>query len=235
MRVARPGLTLLVFGAIGLAAANALATTEVGDKLGNLLVGTRGADRLVGKAGGDLLKGRAGPDVLVGGKGRDGLIGGRGRDRMLGGSGNDVIRAADRRQDRRIDGGAGSNVCVIDVPADLAVTTRCNVLRAGPPPAGGGNGGEPQGGGLEVTSAQGLTCLPLLGCLFTITGKGADSLVGTVTAGGAVTSVANTAVNAVVTGTWLATGTYSCSASGGAGWLVVTIGTKSTPQIPVTC
>jgi hypothetical protein len=34
---------------------------------------------------------------------------------------------------------------------------------------------------------------------------------------------------------WVATGTYSCSALDGTGWLVVTIGTKSTPQIPVQC
>jgi hypothetical protein len=52
--------------------------------------------------------------------------------------------------------------------------------------------------------------------VFTITGEGADALVGTVTAGGEVTSVANVAV-------------------GGSGWLIVTIGSKSTPQIPVTC
>ena len=42
-------------------------------------------------------------------------------------------------------------------------------------------------------------------------------------------------MNGVVTGTWVATGTYSCSAVDGTGWLVVTIGTKSTPQIPVQC
>jgi hypothetical protein len=56
-----------------------------------------------------------------------------------------------------------------------------------------------------------------------------------VTAGGAVTSLVNTAVNAVVTGTWLVTGTYTCSVAGGAGWLMVMIGSKSTPQIPVQC
>lgn len=39
----------------------------------------------------------------------------------------------------------------------------------------------------------------------------------------------------LIKGTWVATGTYSCSAVDGTGWLVVTIGTKSTPQIPVQC
>jgi hypothetical protein len=237
MRGARPGLCVLICAAVGLAASNALATTKVGNKLGNLLVGAKGPDRLIGKGGGDLLKGKAGPDLLVGGKGRDGLIGGPGRDRILAGPGNDVIRATDGRADRRINGGPGTNTCVVDIPADLPVTTNCGTIRAGTPPGGGGGGGGggDQGSGLTVTTAQGLTCLPAVGCLFTITGKGADGLVGTVTYGGAVTSVANVAVNALVTGTWLATGLYSCSSSGGPGWLVVTIGTKSTPRIPVAC
>ncbi len=49
-----------------------------------------------------------------------------------------------------------------------------------------------------------------------------------------MTSVANAAVDGVVTGTWLATGTYKCGGSGD-GYLVVHMGTKSTPQIPVNC
>ena len=55
------------------------------------------------------------------------------------------------------------------------------------------------------------------------------------TGGGAVSSVVNVAVNGVVTGTWVATGTYTCAAGEGDGYLVVTIGSKSTPQIPVNC
>jgi hypothetical protein len=50
-----------------------------------------------------------------------------------------------------------------------------------------------------------------------------------------ITSVANVAVNGLVTGTWVATGTFNCPDSGGAGWLVVVMGTKRTPQIPVDC
>jgi hypothetical protein len=140
-----------------------------------------------------------------------------------------------------IDGGAGRNVCVVDIPADLPVTRNCETLRTSPGPTGNGGGGGGGGGGpldpnlLEVTTAQGLTCLPLLGCVFTITGKGADSLAGSISNGGAVSSVAGTAANDVVLGTWLATGTYTCDASGGTGWLVVTMGSKSTPQIPVEC
>jgi hypothetical protein len=222
-------------------AAAAQGTRLVGTKQGNLLVGTKGPDRLIGKGGGDLIKGRGGRDRLSGGQGRDLLNGGPGPDRLIAGPGNDGIKAADGRRDLLINGGAGRNVCVVDIPADLPVTRNCETLRTAPPPAGGGGGGGGGGGTvtdpnlLEVTSAQGLTCLPLLGCLFTITGKGTDSLVGSVTYGGAITSVVNTAVNGVVTGTWLATGTYSCDASGGDGWLVVTMGGKSTPQIPVEC
>ena len=236
MRGARLGLSALVCGSIALTASNALATTEVGNKLGNLLVGTKGGDRLIGKAGGDLIKGKGGPDLLIGGRGRDGLVGGPGPDRILAGPGNDVIRATDGRADRRVDGGAGTNTCVVDVPADLAITTNCGTIQGGTPPGGGGNGGgQPPANQLQVTSAQGLSCLGPLGCLFTITGKGADAPTGTVSGGGAVSSVANVAVTPFADTRWLATGVYSCSPAGGPGWLVVTIGTESTPQIPVTC
>lgn len=217
--------------------ASAGAFKLVGTKAGNLLVGSKGADRLIGKGGGDLIKGRGGRDRLSGGKGRDLLNGGPGADRLIAGPGNDGIKAADGRADRLIDGGGGRNVCVIDIPADLSVTRNCETIQTAPGPGGGGGGGggpiDPNA--LQVTSAQGLTCLPLLGCVFTITGKGADAVVGTVSYGGAITSLVNTAVNGLVTGTWVATGTYSCGATGGTGWLVVTMGTKSTPQIPVQC
>jgi RTX calcium-binding nonapeptide repeat (4 copies) len=236
MRAARFAFVVTVCGAVlGFGVAGAAAIHLVGTKAGNLLVGSKSRDRLSGKAGNDLLKGKAGNDLLRGGKGRDLLIGGRGADRLAGGPGNDVLRAADGRADRRINGGGGVNSCVIDIPADLPSTVNCGTIRAGPTPPGGGVGGQGNPNQLEVTSAQGLICLPLsLGCVFTITGKGADALVGNVTAGGAVSSVVNVAVNAVVTGTWLATGTYECSGSGSA-YLVVHIGTKSTPEIPVAC
>jgi Ca2+-binding RTX toxin-like protein len=238
-RVRRAGAAVLICAAaLAACAAAAPASTLVGTKASNLLVGTKGADRIAGKGGVDLLKGKAGNDLLLGGRARDGLIGGPGVDRMMGGPGNDVIRAADGRADRLVNGGGGTNSCVVDIPADLPVTRNCGTIRTGSPTGGGGGGGSGQGGGLnmlQVTSAQGLTCIPLLGCLFTITGEGADALVGSVSFGGAVTSVVGTAVNAVVTGTWLATGTYTCSVAGGSGWLVVTIGSKSTPQIPVNC
>jgi hypothetical protein len=237
MRRGRLGLAVLAL-AMALTAATGISAAEslVGTKANELLAGTHGPDRLKGRGGDDLLKGKAGNDLLVGGPGRDTLVGGPGADRIIGGAGDDVVRAADGRADR-INAGGGANTCVIDIPVDLSSTVNCGTLQAGPVPdvGGGGGGGGAGADTLQVTSAQGLTCLGPLGCLFTITGKGADSLIGNVTAGGAVTSLANAAVNPVVTGTWLASGTYFCDAQGGDGYLVAQIGTRSTPQIPVKC
>jgi hypothetical protein len=238
MRARDTAIVVIFIGVLTAGVAGAQAFKLVGTGAGNLLVGTKGADRLIGKGGGDLIKGRGGGDSLSGGKGRDLLNGGPGADRLVAGPGNDGIKAADGRADRLVNGGGGTNVCVIDIPADLSVTHNCSSIQTGPRPGSGGGGGgadpaDPNA--LSVTSAQALTCLPLTGCLFTITGKGADALVGTVSYGGAITSLTNTAVNGVVTGTWLATGTYNCGATGGSGWLTVTIGSKSTPQIPVQC
>jgi RTX calcium-binding nonapeptide repeat (4 copies) len=238
------GVAVAVIGGVVLATlvAGAQGARLVGTKAGNLLVGTNGPDRLLGKGGGDLIKGFGGSDRLSGGKGRDLLNGGRGPDRLVAGPGNDGIKAADGRRDLLINGGGGKNACVVDIPIDLPVTRNCATLQTAPAPGseGGGSGGGGGGGGvtdpnlLEVTSAQGLLCLPLIGCAFTITGKGADVAAGTVSFGGAITSVTGTAVNDFVLGTWLATGTFSCT-PGGTGWLQVTMGTKHTPQIPVTC
>jgi hypothetical protein len=241
------GVTIAVISTAVLltAVAGADALRLVGTKAGNLIVGSNGPDRLIGKGGGDLIKGRGGGDRLSGGKGRDLLNGGPGADRLVAGPSRDGIKAADGRRDRLINGGPGANVCVIDIPADLPVTRNCGRIQAGQAPGGGGQGGSGGGGGggggvvdpnlLAVNSADGLLCLPLAGCAFTITGSGADAPVGTVSGGGAVTSVTGSAVNLdMLLGTWLATGTFNCS-SGGTGWLQVTMGTKSTPQIPVQC
>ena len=225
----------LLAGAIlaSVAVAAASAASLVGTKSPDLLRGTKGADTLKGKAGGDTVKGKAGPDLLYGGKGDDLLVGGPGADRIFGGPGADRIKASDGRADRAINGGGGANACVLDIPLDLAVSSNCASIQQGPDIPGASP--KADGSTLEVTSAQGLLCPPAGGCVFTITGKGADALVGTVTGGGAVTSVVNVAVNGVVTGTWVATGTYTCAAGEGDGYLVVTIGSKSTPQIPVNC
>jgi RTX calcium-binding nonapeptide repeat (4 copies) len=241
MRSRGVAISLICVGALFAGVAGAHAFKLIGTRAGNLIVGSKGPDRLIGRGGGDLLKGRGGADRLSGGKGRDLLNGGPGADRLVAGPGNDGIKAADGRRDRLVNGGGGRNTCVIDIPADLPVTRNCATIRTDPTPGGGGGDGGGGNGGpldptiLQVTTAQGLTCLPLLGCVFTITGSGADALVGSVSYGGGVTSVVNTAVNGLVTGTWVATGTFTCSAAGGSGWLVVTMGSKSTPQIPVEC
>jgi Ca2+-binding RTX toxin-like protein len=231
------GIVLALAGALAaVVVGTASAMTFLGTKAPNALFGTSGPDKLVGRAGNDVLKGRAGNDFLNGGRGRDTLVGGMGADRLVGGPGNDVIKASDGKADRTIDGGGGANTCVIDIPLDLSATVHCATLQAGVP-AGNPTQGPGEAGGplLQVSTAEGLLCLPLAGCAFAITGKGADALVGTVTGEGAVTSVANVAVNALITGTWLATGIYSCAPSGGIGYLTVTIGAKSTPKIPVDC
>lgn len=209
-----------------------------GTKRGETIVGTKGADKINGKGGADKLKGKGGNDTLKGGKGRDKITGGKGADRHLGGKGNDVLRAADGRLDKAINGGSGKNTCIIDIELELSIVKNCDTIQAGGPGGTPGAPGAPGGpgadGGLRVLTAQGLTCLPLLGCLFLISGDGADALLGNVTGGGSVTSVLNVAIN-VVTGNWVATGTYTCSAAGGPGFLIVTIGTKTTAPIPVSC
>jgi Ca2+-binding RTX toxin-like protein len=242
MRAGAVAIALICGGTLSVGVAGSQAFELIGTGAGNLIVGSKGPDRLIGKGGGDLLKGKGGADRLSGGKGRDLLSGGPGADRLIAGPGNDGIKAADGRRDRLVNGGAGRNTCVIDIPADLPVTRNCGTIRTDPTPVGGGGGGgdgvkggPPDPTILRVSSAQGLTCLPLLGCLFTITGSGADALVGSVSYGGDVTSVLNAAVNGLVTGTWVATGTFTCGAAGGSGWLVVTMGSRSTPHIPVEC
>jgi Ca2+-binding RTX toxin-like protein len=230
MGVRAIAIAVIGAGALLTGVAVAQGTKLVGTKAGNLIVGSKGPDRLLGKGGGDLLKGLAGNDRLSGGQGRDLLTGGAGVDRLFAGPARDGIKAADGKADRLVNGGGGKNVCVIDIPADLPVTRNCGTIRTDPAP--GDDPADPNL--LQVTSAQGLTCLPLAGCVFTITGTGADALVGTVSFGGAIGSLTATAVNDVVLATWLATGTYTCGAAG-TGWLVVTMGAKSTPQIPVQC
>jgi Ca2+-binding RTX toxin-like protein len=235
MRGKRIGAAMLLSGVVLLVAVAApSARTLLGTNSANTLAGTGAPDRINGKAGSDRLKGRGGNDRLRGGRGRDKLVGGAGRDRLSGGPGGDVLVAADGVADRSVNGGRGSNVCIVDVPLDLPVTRNCPAIQAGRATGGGGGG---SGGGtatLRVNNAQGLVCLPLLGCTFLISGDGADSLVGSVAGGGSVTSVLGAAVNAVA-GNWVATGTYNCSASGGPGFLVVTVGSLSTPPIPVSC
>jgi hypothetical protein len=226
--------------AITVAAGPAVAKKISGSKRGERIVGTKKSDRINGKGGNDLIKGKGGNDKLRGGKGGDLVVGGKGVDRHLGGPGNDVLKTDDGQVDAVIDGGSGTNRCIVDV-AELSIVRNCGTVQGstpggGQPPGGGGGGG---GGG--PAPAQGLrfltvdvTCSPapeLLGCNFHITGDGADAAgPGSVDKGGGVTNVVG-AAGSLSPPAWDALGGYTCTA---AGFLRVTIGSKSV-EVPVPC
>jgi RTX calcium-binding nonapeptide repeat (4 copies) len=204
----------------------ALAKTISGSKRGESLAGTKGADKLRGKGGNDRLKGKGGNDLLNGGKGRDTVVGGPGADKLLGGPGNDLLKAADGRRDRAIDGGPGTNTCVLDTTLELAIARRCSTIRSG-----SATGGPPgPGEGLRVLSATGLAgCSEIPICVFTISGDGADATLGTVTGVGGVQ--AGGASVTISGSNWTAAGVYGCTSDGA---LRVTIGSEST-DVPVDC
>ena len=80
-----------------------LASNEVleGTRNGDVLIGTPGDDPfIIGGPGSDRVEGRGGDDVLNGEEGRDSLFGGRGTD---------LLEAKDRRRDRVLDCGPGSD------------------------------------------------------------------------------------------------------------------------------
>ncbi|MGH2980786.1 MAG: hypothetical protein ACRDKV_01920, partial [Solirubrobacterales bacterium] len=151
-----------------------------------------------------------------------------GADRMAGGAGNDVINAADGRRDKRINGGRGVNRCVIDIELELSIARNCSSI-AGVPGRGGGAGPGP-GAGLRVLGAEGIACdTPLPSCVFTLSGDGADSPLGTVTGGGGVTAVGGSVT--ISSSDWTAAGLYGCTEDG---FLRVTIGPEVV-DVPVDC
>jgi Ca2+-binding RTX toxin-like protein len=210
------------------------------------IYGGAGKDRLFGDQGADRLAGGSGADTLSGAGGKDRLIAGKGKDRLRGGAGNDVLNSVDRSRDRRVDGGAGKNTCVID-SLDLPVISRCgkvtvrNVSKGGGTPGGGGSGGGGgQGGGpgggtsdsLTLSDASGLICttpLPACAGTFGLSGSGARSQVVTVTGTGGVSAAGTGPVAS--DGTWTTSGGYSCTSDG---FLVVSDGPQQF-QVPVTC
>ena len=213
--------------ALGLAAGTSLAATRHGTRHGDKLTGTKGPDKISGKAGNDTLKGKGGNDTLSGGKGRDKVIGGPGVDRMMGGGGNDVINAADGKRDKTINGGPGTNKCVIDTAVELSIAKHCASIKSG---AHSGAGGPGAGHGLTVQNAQGLRCgsqLPV--CPFSLSGTGADGPVGTVSGGGGVTGVGGSVTTSG--SNWSAGGLYGCTSDG---FLRVTIGSEQV-DVPVDC
>lgn len=252
--------------ALALAAGPAVAKKITGTKRSELIVGTKGADRIKGKGGNDLIKGKGGSDRLNGGKGSNKVVGGKGNDKVIGGplgdtliggagvdshrggSGNDLLNAADGRRDRVIDGGTGTNKCIVDT-IELSIVTGCGSVQGTRPggqgggpgggTGGGGGGGGPgpgPGQGLRVNTLQ-VMCGPLfpltgeVTCGFQITGDGADAPgPGSVEGGGGLTNVVGVA-GSLIPPDWNAGGVYTCTA---AGFLRVTIGSESV-DVPVTC
>jgi len=222
--VAAAALLLLLAVAVGTSPAAKLRGTNHGEKI----VGTQGADTIKGMAGNDKIKGKKGNDKLNGGKGRDTVTGDAGVDKMLGGAGNDVIKAADGRRDKAINGGGGKNRCVIDTTLELSIARNCSSIAAAP--GGGGGPGPGPGGGLQVLSATGLVCASSLPtCVFTANGNGADGTVGTVTGGGGVTAIGGSVTPSG--SDWTAGALYGCNADG---FLRVAIGSESV-DVPVDC
>lgn len=160
-----------------------------------------------------------------------------------------------------MDGGTGRNRCRIDA-VDLPISHGCGSLAVRPGGSGGtgngtvggpgGNGtgtggpGGPggsggSGGGLALDSASGLQCASQQPtCAFTMSGRGADALTGTVTGGGGVTGVGG-AVSVSQNNSdpsaqpqnaaWTVGGTYGCTKDG---FLRVTIGSELV-DVPVDC
>jgi Ca2+-binding RTX toxin-like protein len=222
--------------AIAVAAGPAVAKKITGTKRGERIVGTKKADRINGKGGTDVIKGKRGNDKLRGGKGGDLVRGGKGVDRHLGGPGNDVLKAADGRRDGLIDGGSGTNRCIVDV-VELSIVRNCGTVQGTTP--GGGQQPPPgpgPGQGLQVLTVD-VSCgqpNPLtgeVGCFFHIMGTGANEAgPGRVEPGGGVTNAGGGA-GSLSPPAWDAAGLYSCSAPG---FLRIIIGSESV-DVPVPC
>jgi hypothetical protein len=219
--------TGLVIVAVALTGGSAEARKLTGSSQGEWMVGTQGADRLNGKGGGDRLKGRGGGDSLMGGKGRDLVVGGKGLDRHRGGPGSDLVKAADGRTDKVVNGGPGVDRCVVDGVAELAIARSCEQVNVAPLADGGGGGPV---AGLVIRSVNGLLCdTPLPACAFTIRGDGAEAPIGTVTGGGGVVAVgAGVAFNGAA---WTAAGLLGCASDG---YIHIVIGAE-TVDVPVDC
>jgi hypothetical protein len=132
----------LTLGALLAASAASADKPLVGTGIRDSITGTPNADRILllagddrgyGGRGADLIRGGGGEDRLVGGRGRDALAGsgggdvlrgGRGADALIGGRGGDLLDARDQRRDRRVRGGRGQDVCLLD-SSDESRTRGC--------------------------------------------------------------------------------------------------------------
>jgi hypothetical protein len=214
------GLTL----AMTIGGGQAIAMKLSGSKKGETITGTKGADKITGKGGNDKLKGAGGNDAVSGGKGRDRIVGGKGADRHLGGAGADVLKAVDGRRDRAINGGPGTDRCIVDTARELSIVRGCETVSAGPAAAAGPSGL------LTLISATGIVCnAPLPNCAFTLNVSGLDQLVARVTASAGIVGLY---ADVTILGTdGILTGSYGCIADG---FLRVTVGTQII-DVPVDC
>jgi hypothetical protein len=139
-----------------------------------------------------------------------------------------VIKAADGRIDKVVNGGPGVDRCVVDGVAELAIARNCEKVNVAP--VGGGGGGGGPAAGLVVRSVSGLLCdTPVPICAFTISGDGAEAPLGTATGGGGVVAVgAGVAIDGP---SWTATGLLGCASDG---YIHIVIG-SDTVDVPVDC
>ena len=86
----------------------------LGQQGNDVINGGDGRDRIRGGAGNDTITGGRGSDEVRGEAGNDRVSGGRGRDRVFAGDGNDELLARDRQPYDRVDGGTGTNLCIVD-------------------------------------------------------------------------------------------------------------------------
>jgi hypothetical protein len=141
-----------------------------------------------------------------------------------------VIKAADGRIDKVVNGGPGVDRCVVDGVAELAIARNCEKVNVAPVGGGGGGGGGGPAAGLVVRSVSGLLCdTPVPICAFTISGDGAEAPLGTATGGGGVVAVgAGVAIDGP---SWTATGLLGCASDG---YIHIVIG-SDTVDVPVDC
>lgn len=85
-----------------------------GSGAANGMRGGGGADALLGGGGDDVLLGEAGNDFINGGVGNDLIDGSDGVDQLHGSEGDDTVAARDGAQDTTVDGGPGTDTCIVD-------------------------------------------------------------------------------------------------------------------------
>jgi Ca2+-binding RTX toxin-like protein len=89
--------------------------------------GLAGNDTVRGGAGNDTVQGGDGDDTVLGGPANDTVFGDPGADTLRGGPGDDHLLGSDLSADTLIDGGPGTDICVIDEGLDPP-PTGCEII-----------------------------------------------------------------------------------------------------------